>query len=226
MHNAHDDIPKTRSGREFSQFAPTVVGLATNASISAALERAVAIEDEQWQSSVSAPLQSPQPGSSPSSPRRGVSIQPIANIAADTAQNTSNRLRESPSLTPSADEPSENEGGGGSRKRKRPLTEARVKAKCARNKKLRATDDGKKAKRERRKRRRQDKPPTERQPKCNNAYGLPWGIPTTIVPLSHFPTVSTGYTGDKYVEDILYKEVWTLEKLRARGMEVFEWDGK
>lgn len=147
-------------------------------------------------------------------------------MLSDTAQNASNCLQEAPLLTPSADEPSEDEGGGGSRKHKRLLMEVHVKAKCAQNKKLRSMDDRKDTKRERRRRKRQDKPPMERQPKCNNAHSLPQGIPTTIVPLSHFPTVSMGYTGDKYVEDILYKEVWKLEKLRVHGMKVFEWDGK
>lgn len=46
-----------------------------------------------------------------------------------------------------------------------------------------------------------------------------------ISTLSHFPTISTGYTGDKYMENILNKEVWTLEKLKAHSLEGFEWDG-
>lgn len=123
------------------------------------------------------------------------------------------------------DKPSEDKCEGGSKKRKRPLTEARVMAKCTRNKKLRATDQGREAKRERRRRKRQDKAPTERQPRCKGAGESLQGIPTNISPLSHFPTASTGYTGDKYVGDILDKEVWTLEKLKACGLEIFEWDG-
>jgi len=46
-----------------------------------------------------------------------------------------------------------------------------------------------------------------------------------ISPLFHFPTISTGYTGDKYMENILDKEVWMLEKLKAHGLKIFEWDG-
>ena len=120
------------------------------------------------------------------------------------SDTTPNSLQESPSPTllvgglPSGD--------GGGRKQKRPLTEARLRAKCAHNKKQRASDKGKEAKCERRRRKRQDRPPTERQPRCKKADRAPQGIPTNIASLSHFPTVSTSYTGDKYVEDILDKE--------------------
>jgi hypothetical protein len=223
-------IPKTRSGREFSQFDLTPMGLATKRSISAALERTIMLEDEQWLSNVPASCQPLHPDSNPPFPRRGVSIESITDLAAmrsDTTPNPLNPLQEPPSPTPLAGElPSEDGGGQGSRKQKRPLTEARLRAKCAHNKKQRASEKGKEAKRERRQRKRQDRPPTERQPRCNKADRAPQGIPTNIAPLSHFPTVSTGYTGDKYVEDILDKEVWTLEKLKAHGLEIFEWDGK
>ena len=220
-------IPKTRSGREFSQFNLTPMGLATNRSISAALERAIMLEDEQWLSNVPASCQPPHPDSNHPSPRRGVSIEPITDLAAMRSDTTPNPLQEPQSPTPLVGESPSGDGGGqGSRKQKRPLTEARLRAKCAHNKKQRASDKGKGAKRQRRRRNRQDRPPTERQPRCKKADRAPQEIPTNIASLSHFPTVSTGYTGDKYVEDILDKEVWTLEKLKVHGLEIFEWDGK
>jgi hypothetical protein len=114
----------------------------------------------------------------------------------------------------------------GAKKRKRPLMESDRKVRRDRHKKQRATEAGKAKQRQRRKVRRSNKPPTNREPQFPVDRGLPQPILSGIKPVSHFPTVSTGYTGDKYVEPILRKQVWTLEMLLERGLEVFEWDGR
>lgn len=142
----------------------------------------------------------------------------------NAAPNPLSHLWEGPPPVPSVDKPSEDQCGG-PKKCKWLLTEACIMAKSVHNKKLRATDQGREAKCERRRHWQQDKPPMERLPRCKNAGKSPQGIPMNISTLSHFPTISTGYTGDKYMENILNKEVWTLEKLKAHSLEGFEWDG-
>jgi hypothetical protein len=112
------------------------------------------------------------------------------------------------------------------KKRKRPLTESDRKARRDRHKRQRATEAGKARQRERRRVRRSNKPPTNREPQFPADRCLPQPISSGIKPTSHFPTVSTGYTGDKFVGPILPKQVWTLEMLLERGLEVFEWDGR
>jgi hypothetical protein len=73
---------------------------------------------------------------------------------------------------------------------------------------------------------RSSKQPTEREPQFPKNSDLPQFIPSGIKPLSHFPVVATGYTGNNNVEPILPKQIWTLEMLVERGLEVFEWDGR
>ena len=106
------------------------------------------------------------------------------------------------------------------------MTESRMKYKVELHKKQRSTEAAKAAKREKRRRRKANKPPTERAPQGPKGRGPPLPIPTSVKPLSHFPVVSTCYTGEKGIENALHGEIWTLEMLVARGLEVFEWDGR
>jgi hypothetical protein len=130
-------------------------------------------------------------------PRRGDSYTPVPNLDAGM---------------PTASEE-------GSKRHKRPLTESQRSARCERHKRQRLGQKSKQAKRERKQRKRHGIPPTERGPRCKTDHAPPGSIPACIEPLSHFPVVSTGYTG-KAIEDIPEKEVWTLEKLIAMGLEV------
>jgi hypothetical protein len=75
------------------------------------------------------------------------------------------------------------------------------------HKKQRVTEAGKAKQCERWKVRRSNKPPTNREPQFPVDRGLPQPILSGIKPVSHFPTISTSYTGDKYVEPILQKQV-------------------
>jgi hypothetical protein len=173
------------------------------------------------------PLASPPPSmlalrpySTPPSlrPRRAVSIEPLSDLSfAGLDPGVFDRAW-------GGSPPGPNVAGG--QKRKRPLTESGKTARRERHKKQRATEAGKAKKHEKRKLQKSNKLPTEREPQFPKDRGLPQPIPSNIKPLSHFPTVSTGYTGDKNVEPILKKQIWTLEMLVERGLEVFEWDGR
>jgi hypothetical protein len=111
-------------------------------------------------------------------------------------------------------------------KHKRSLTEGDRKRRQERHKKQRAKDPVKARKREKRRSVKSNKPPTERKPRFPKGLDPPQPISSGIRPLSHFPVVSTGYTGCKNVEPILEKHIWTLEELVGMGLEVFEWDGR
>jgi hypothetical protein len=95
-----------------------------------------------------------------------------------------------------------------------------------RHRKQRVTDAAKAKKREKQRSVKSNKPPTERKARFPKNLKLPQPISSGVRPLSHFPVVSTGYTGDKNVEPILEKHIWTLEELVGMGLEVFEWDGR
>jgi hypothetical protein len=114
----------------------------------------------------------------------------------------------------------------GGQKRKRPLSDGDRKRRQDRHKKQRATNTAKAKRRERRKAARSNKPPTERKPRFPRGLNLPQPIASGIRPLSRFPVVSTGYTGDKGVKPILEGHMWTLEELVEAGLEVVEWDGR
>jgi hypothetical protein len=114
----------------------------------------------------------------------------------------------------------------GGKKRKRPLTDGDRKRRRDRHKKQRATDIARDKKRERRRVAKGNKPPTERAPRFPRDLDPPQPIYSGIRPLSHFPAVSTGYTGDKDVEPIAKGHIWTLEELVKMGLEIFEWDGR
>jgi hypothetical protein len=228
--------------------------LATDVSIAAALNDAIATEDALWHSempgSPTSPIQSPTsipsksapgslpkgaaytlsspshcskphqtPASQPLVPCRAVSIEPLSNLS-DLSDFSDPGILDHGigGSTPSPDSPG--------KKRKRPLTEGDRKRRRERHKKQRATDAAKAKKREKRKLVMGSKPPTERKPRFPRDLDPPQPIPTGIRPLSHFPVVSTGYTGDKDVEPIREKHIWTLEELVEMGLEVFEWDGR
>jgi hypothetical protein len=106
------------------------------------------------------------------------------------------------------------------------LTEGDRKRRRERHRKQRATDAAKARRREKRRSVKSDKLPTERKPRFPKDLDPPQPIFSGIRPLSHFPVVSTGYIGDKGVEPILGKHIWTLEELVGMGLEIFEWDGR
>jgi hypothetical protein len=106
------------------------------------------------------------------------------------------------------------------------LTEGDRRRRRERHRKQRATDAAKAKKREKRRLVKSSRLPTERKPRFPRDLDPPQPIPTNIRPLSHFPVVSTGYTGDKGIEPIAERHIWTLEELVGLGLEVFEWDGR
>jgi hypothetical protein len=105
-------------------------------------------------------------------------------------------------------------------------TESCKKYKQELHKKQRGTEAAKAAKHEKWCMQKANKLPTEQEPQWPKGQDLPQPISSGIKPLSHFPVVSTGYTGEPKVEPILEKQAWTLNMLLERGLEVFEWDGR
>jgi hypothetical protein len=245
--------PKTRSGRSFYEFAPLET-LATDISIAAALNDAVATEDALWHSETSgspispienltsipsmltsepppegAPHTSSLPSrhsQTPASPLpvscRAVSIEPLPDLSelSDFSDSMVDSMVVGRGIGGS--QPGPNSPG----KHKRPLTEGDRKRRRERHRKQRATDAAKARKREKRRSVKSDKLPTERKPRFPKDLDPPQPIFSGIRPLSHFPVVSTGYIGDKGVEPILEKHIWTLEELVGKGLEIFEWDGR
>lgn len=225
-------------GRTLPEFAP-VKALATGVSIAAALKNAVAREDALWDSGMvespsfstqSVPespcalppvdLSHEEPAgrastSSLPGPRRAVSIVPLSDLSDLSYSEFRDCALGGSSPGPAVAGP----------KRKRPLTEAGKKYRRERHRKQRATEAGKAKRREKKGEVKSSKPPTERVPHFPKDLD-PQPISSGIKSLSHFPVVSTGYIGDKNVEPILKKHIWTLEMLVEMGLEVFEWDGR
>ncbi|KAF7986420.1 hypothetical protein HWV62_31157 [Athelia sp. TMB] len=90
--------------------------------------------------------------------------------------------------------------------------------------KRRAGDNAAFSKRRLRKRQSLRGLPTDLTAPSNPHQESPLAIPTEVVPETHFPVVSTGYTAER-VDTIQPGEVWLVEELIARGFEVFHWDG-
>jgi hypothetical protein len=151
----------------------------------------------------------------PPGPRRSVSIEPLSD-------------QSEPSGILDSGVPDGGFGGSspGGQKRKRPLSDRGRKRRQDRHKKQRATDTAKAKRHEGQKAARSNKSPTERKPHFPRGLDLSQPITSGIRPLSHFPVVSTGYTGDKGVKPILEEHMWTLEELVEAGLEVVEWDGQ
>jgi hypothetical protein len=231
-------------GNTFCKFVPLKT-LDTNISISAALKNAIATEDALWESGMpESPHASPPistvdlPPNYMHAPSHGSrpSPTPIANTHASLPANrhgaiSTESLSDLSDLSELSDLDRAQDGSSpapdtSGKKRKRSLTQAVKQARRERHRKQRATETSKAKRRERRKVLKSNKPPTERRPHFPKGHSLPQTISGGIRPLPHFPVVSTGYTGDKNVESILDKQIWTLEMLIERGLEVFEWDGR